>query len=108
MATRSETLRGGATRSVWIMLFAVVLLAAALAIGALVGGDGESTAPARPPAATEVRVEPPTHVAGLVKAGLQPRPFSEIQVREAPSTEIPDGFMRMRGGELRPTAGSRA
>jgi hypothetical protein len=41
-----------------------------------------------------------------VKAGLQPRPFSEIPVAEGTVEEVPDGFLRMPGGELRPRFGS--
>jgi hypothetical protein len=110
MATRIETLGGGkrAPRAAWIMLFAIVMVAAALAIGTLVRSDGGTTEPAR--SANEgatTALQPATHVPGLVKAGLQPRPFSPIPVDEAVVEEtIPDGFVRMPGGELRPTPGS--
>ena len=48
MATRIETLGGGkrAPRAIWIMLFAIVMVAAALAIGTLVRSDGETLKPA--------------------------------------------------------------
>lgn len=104
MATRTETLRAHrAPRSVWILLFAIVVVAAALAIGALVRSEGESAGPA--PRVAETQVEPATHVPGLVKAGLQPRPFSPIEVGGTGTEKTPDGFVRMRGGELRPTQG---
>ena len=86
MATRIETLGGGkrAPRAAWIMLFAVVMIAAALAIGTLVRSDGGTTKPARSADdGATTALEPATHVAGLVKAGLQPRPFSPIPVNEA-------------------------
>jgi hypothetical protein len=90
------------------MLFAVVMVAAAIAIGTFVGSDGTTTEPARRSDAGAVTaLEPATHVSGLVKAGLQPRPFSEIPAIEAPTAEeIPDGFVRMPGGEVRPRFGS--
>jgi hypothetical protein len=89
------------------MLFAIVMVAAALAIGTFVGSDGTINEPARGGDAGAVTaLEPATHVPGLVKAGLQPRPFSEIPVTETAAEEIPDGFVRMPGGELRPRSGS--
>jgi hypothetical protein len=86
MATRIETLGGGkrAPRAAWIMLFAIVMVAAALAIGTLVRSDGETVKPAgSADDGATTALEPATHVAGLVKAGLQPRPFSPIPVNEA-------------------------
>jgi hypothetical protein len=109
MATRIETLGGGkrAPRAAWIMLFAIVTVAAALAIGTLVGSDGVTTTPARSgDAGAATAPEPVTHVPGLVKAGLQPRPFSEIPEIAAVTVRVPDGFVKMPGGELRPTSGS--
>jgi len=110
MATRIETLGGGkrAPRAAWIMLFAIVMVAAALAIGTLVGSDGATTAPARSGSeGAATALEPATHIPGLVKAGLQPRPFSEIpQVEPVTVVETPDGFVRMPGGEVRPRFGS--
>ncbi len=79
MATRIETLGGGkrAPRAAWIMLFAIMMVAAALAIGTLVRSDGATTTPARSAdGCVSTALEPATHVPGLVKAGLQPRPFS--------------------------------
>jgi len=105
MATRIETLGGGkrAPRAAWIMLFAIVMVAAALAIGSLVGSDGGTTKPAR--SANEgatTALEPATHVPGLVKAGLQPRPFSPIPVDEAVVAErIPNRFVMMPVAELK-------
>jgi hypothetical protein len=109
MATRIETLGGGkrAAKAAWIMLFAIVMVAAALAIGTFVGSDGTTTEPGRSSDAEAVTaLEPATHVPGLVKAGLQPRPFSEIPVPDAATVEVPDGFVRMPGGDLRPRFGS--
>jgi hypothetical protein len=107
MATRIETLGGGkrAPKAAF-RLFAIVMIAAALAIGTLVGSD-PTTEPSRPADAGSVSaLEPATHVPGLVKAGLQPRPFSEIPVTEAVTVEkVPDGFVKIPGGELRPTFG---
>ena len=105
MATRIETLGSGgrAPRSAWIMLFAVVLIAAALAVGALIGSNGGTTAgSANEPAA----VAPAGAVPGLIKAGLQPRPYSPIVVEEPATAIVPDGFIRMPGGEVRPMPGS--
>lgn len=46
-------------------------------------------------------------VPGLVKGGLQPRPYSGIAVAaEAVTEQVPDGFVRMPGGEVRPRFGS--
>jgi hypothetical protein len=43
----------------------------------------------------------------LIKAGLQPRPFSPMPVDETATMEkIPAGFVKMPGGELRPTFGA--
>ena len=80
MAIRIETLRAGkrAPRAAWIMLFAVVVVAAAFATGTLVRSDGGITKPARPANdGATTALEPATHVPGLVKAGLQPRPFAD-------------------------------
>ena len=48
MATRIETLAGGgrAPKAAWIMLFAIVLVAAAIAAGTLIRSDGTATMPA--------------------------------------------------------------
>jgi len=105
MATRIETLGGGrrAPRAAWIMLFAIVMVAAALAIGTLVRSDGGTTKPGR--SANEgatTALEPATHVPGLVKAGLQPRPFSPIPVDDAVVVErTPNRFVMMPVGELK-------
>jgi hypothetical protein len=110
MATRIETLGGGkrTPRAAWIMLLAIVMVAAVLAIGALVGSDGTTTNPARSiNEGATTALEPATHVPGLVKAGLQPRPYSPIAGDEAVVVEkIPDGFVMMPGGELRPKYGA--
>ena len=109
MATRIETLGGGrrAPRAAWIMLFAIVLVAAALAVGTLIRSDGTTKTPARSAGVLSTAVEPATQVPGLIKAGLQPRPFSPIQVDETATVEkIPAGFVKMPGGEVRPTFGA--
>jgi len=105
MATRIETLGGGkrAPRAAWIMLFAIVMIAAALAIGTLVRSDGGTTEPARSADdRATTALEPATHVPGLVKAGLQPRPFSPIPVNEAVvAGRTPNRFVMMPVGELK-------
>ena len=105
MATRIETLGGGkrAPRATWIMLFAVVMVAAALAIGTLVRSDGGTVKPAgSADDGATTALGPATHVAGLVKAGLQPRPFSPIPVNEAVVAErTPNRFVMMPVGELK-------
>lgn len=109
MATRIETLGGGrrVPRAAWITLFAIVMVAAAIAIGTLVRSDGASTEPARPATSGATQVEPATQVPGLIKAGLQPRPFSRIPVVKGETVEkVPDGFVRMPSGELRPRSGA--
>ena len=108
MATRIETLGTGrrAPRGAWIMLLAIVLIAAALAIGALVGSSGGTTAPARSANETSSAIARDTNSAGLIKGGLQPRPYSPIVVDEpATGGKAPDGFVRMPGGEVRPIPG---
>jgi hypothetical protein len=46
-------------------------------------------------------------VPGLIKAGLQPRPYSAIPAEAVDATvqEVPDGFVQMPGGEVRPRFG---
>jgi hypothetical protein len=85
------------------MLFAVLMITAALAIGTLVRSDGGTTKPARSADdGATTALEPATHVAGLVKAGLQPRPFSPIPVNEAVvAKRIPNRFVMMPVGELK-------
>ena len=107
MATRIETLGSGrrASRGAWFMLLAVVLIAAALAVGALIGSG--TTAPDRSATDVSAVVAPATHVPGLIKGGLQPRPYSPIVVDESGTdVRVPDGFVRMKGGEVRPAFGS--
>jgi hypothetical protein len=110
MATRIETLGGGrrAPRAAWMMLFAIVMVAAALAVGTFIRSDGITKTPARSVGqAVSTVVEPATQVPGLIKAGLQPRPFSPIQVDETSTVEkIPAGFVKMPGGEVRPKFGA--
>ena len=109
MATRIETLGGGrrAPGAAWIMLFAIDMVAAALAVGTLIRSDGTTKTPARSAGAVSTAVEPATQVPGLIKAGLQPRPFSPIPADETAALErIPAGFVKMRGGEVRPSFGA--
>src|SRR5262245_26174550 len=103
MASRIETLGTGrrAPRNAWIALAAMVLIAAVLAVGALIGARGGTTTPVRSSdgeASVIVRDQP---ASGLIKGGLQPRPFSPIEVDE-PSAggKAPNGFVRMPGGEV--------
>ena len=110
MATRIETLGGGrrAPKAAWIMLFAIVMVTAAVAVGTLIRSDGITKTPARSAnEAVSTALEPATQVPGLIKAGLQPRPFSPIPVDETATVEkIPAGFVQMPGGELRPAFGA--
>ena len=110
MATRIETLGGDrrAPKAAWILLFAVVMVAAALAIGTLVRSDDATTAPPRSSTATTATaLEPATQVPGLIKAGLQPRPYSAIPAEavDATAQEVPDAFVQMPGTEVRPRFG---
>ena len=110
MATRIETLGGGrrAPKAAWITLFAIVMVAGAIAAGTLIRSGGTTTTPARSPGeAVSTALEPATQVPGLIKAGLQPRPFSRIQtVKTATVEKIPAGFVKMPGGEVRPRFGA--
>lgn len=110
MATRIETLGGGrrAPKAAWIMLFAIIVVAAALTVGTLIRSDGTTKTPARSAdEAVSTVLEPATQVPGLVKAGLQPRPFSPIPADETATVDkIPAGFVKMRGGEVRPRFGA--
>lgn len=109
MATRIETLGSGrrAHRGAWLMLIALVLIAATLAVGALIGSNGDTTAPARPANGSAAAVARDSNAPGLIKGGLQPRPYSPIVVDEpATGGRAPSGFVRMPGGEVRPVPGS--
>jgi hypothetical protein len=105
MATRIETLGWGrrAPRTAWLVVFAMVMVAAALAIGTLIQSDGATSTPARSTdGAVSTAVEPATRVPGLIKAGLQPRPLSPIPVDETATVEMtPAGSDTMPGGEVR-------
>ena len=110
MATRSETLGGDrrAPKALWIMFIAIVLVAVALGVGSMIGSDGTTTPARSTDAATITAGQAATQVSGLIKGGLQPRPYSGIQVEEtAPvvAPKIPDGFVQLPGGELRPKFG---
>jgi len=110
MATRIESLGGGrrAPKAAWIMLFAVLTVAAALAVGTLIRSDGTTRTSVRSAdEAVSTVMEPATQVPGLIKAGLQPRPFSPIPVEKTATVEkIPAGFVKLPGGELRPKFGA--
>ena len=57
--------------------------------------------------AVSTALQPATQVPGLIKAGLQPRPFSPIQRVETATVEkVPAGFVKMPGGEVRPRFGA--
>jgi hypothetical protein len=89
------------------MLVALVLIAAALAVGAVIGSNEGTRAPARPASESAVAVARESNAPGLIKGGLQPRPYSPIAVDEpATGGRAPDGFVRMPGGEVRPVPGS--
>lgn len=111
MATRIETLGEGrrAPKAVWIMFIAIVLVAVALGVGTMIGSGDGTTTPARSPDAAAIAArEAATQSFGLIKGGLQPRPYSGILVEEtAPvvAPKIPDGFVQLPGGELRPKFG---
>jgi len=107
MAASSETLRQGRQMSpgAWALLVVVGLLAVALAVG----GYAISTRTTAEPAPATTVTESDTVAAavpqesGLIKNGLQPRPFTMIAV-PAPQIEVadtPDGFVRM-GTDFRP------
>jgi predicted secreted protein len=92
MATRIETLEGGrrAPKTAWVLLFAVVMVVAALTLGSQIGSDDATRTPARSSgAATVTALEPATQVPGLIKAGLQPRPYSPIATPETVEVQAP-------------------
>jgi hypothetical protein len=91
------------------MFIAIVLVAVALGVGTMIGSGDGTTTPARSPDAAAITArEAATQSSGLIKGGLQPRPYSGILVEEtAPvvAPKIPDGFVQLPGGELRPKFG---
>src|SRR5262245_20911872 len=109
MASRIETLGTGnqSSRNAWLALLAMVLIAGMLAVGAFIGSNsGTTTTPARTSnqGATAIARDDPAP--GLIKGGLQPRPFSPIEVdAPSPGGKAPDGFVRMPTGEVRPIPG---
>ena len=111
MATRIETLGGSrrAPKAVWIMFIAIVLLAVVLGVGTTIGSSDGTTTPVRSPDAAAITArEAATQSSGLIKGGLQPRPYSGILVEETVpvvAPKIPDGFVQLPGGELRPKFG---
>ncbi len=101
MAARTETL--GRTKamsaSAWSTLVAATLLAVALAVGgyALTRSSEPVTAPKVEQVTTTA-----TYEGGLIKNGLQPRPFSMIAAPAAVTgTDTPTGFIRV-GTDFRP------
>ncbi len=110
MATRIETLEGGrrVPQATWIVLFAVVVVASALVIGTRIGSDDATPRPVRTTdAATVSAIDPGVQVPGLIKAGLQPRPYSGVnqaEIDEVAAPKIADGSARVPG-EVRPKFG---
>jgi hypothetical protein len=100
MPTRIETLGGGrrAPEAARIVLFAIVMVTAAVAVGTLIRSDGITKTPARSAKkAVSTALEPATRVPGLIKAGLPSRPFSPMEVDETATVEkIPPGSCRCR------------
>lgn len=92
---RTKTMTAGA----WTTLIVSALLAVALAVGgyALTRSSEPVTAPKVEQVTTTT-----TYEGGLIKNGLQPRPFSLIAVpAEATGTDTPEGFIRV-GTDFRP------
>jgi hypothetical protein len=109
MGTRIETLGGGrrAPQAAWFMSFAIFVVAAAFAVGTLIRSDGTTKAPASGRRGGVHRARAGETGPGFDQGGLQPRPFSPIPVDETVTVEkIPAGFVRMRGGGLRPKLGA--
>lgn len=104
MAASSETLRRDrqVSSGAWAILVLVGLVAVALAIGGYV----ISTRSTSEPIATTEVVESDTVASagqqegGLIKNGLQPRPYSAIEVPPQIVT-TPEGFVRV-GTDFRP------
>lgn len=111
MATRIETLeRGGRVpNAAWIALFAIVVVASALVIGTLIQSDDATPRPVRTTdAATVSAIDPGVQVPGLIKAGLQPRPYSGIdpaEIDEVAAPKIADGSARVPS-DVRPKFGA--
>jgi len=113
MTSQTGTITSGRRMSApgWITLLAVALVAVAVAVGAYALVDRSTTTapePAAPqaPAVTAVTIEGITHVPGLVKGGLQPRPFSPIPEQAAAPDTAPAGFVRIgTSDEFRPIPG---
>ena len=106
MATSSQTLRQGKGISSrgWATLVAVALVAIALAVG----GYAISTRSTSEPAAVTKVAESATvgtvvpQEGGLIKNGLQPRPFTTIATPpQSVTVDTPDGFVRV-GTDFRP------
>jgi hypothetical protein len=85
----------------WAILVVVGLIAIALAVGGYAMVTGTTSGPA---VVTEV-VEPApavTDEGGLIKNGLQPRPYTAIDPSpQGAGVETPDGFVRV-GTDFRP------
>jgi hypothetical protein len=86
-----------------VTLAVVALVAIAVAVGGFALVDRSTTVAPKPMEVTSTAILPVTHVLGLIKAGLQPRPFSEIPTQvETSTTDVPDGFVRLGRGDFRP------
>jgi hypothetical protein len=113
MTATTGTITGGRRLSGggWAALAAATLLAVAVAVGgvALLNRD---TTPAPAPKTVEIapyETAPAVHVPGLIKAGLQPRPYSPIVVPKLAPAEsgVPAGFVPVgANGDFRPMPGS--
>jgi len=106
MTASSETLRQGKRMSSgsWAILAIVALLATALAVGGYAISTRSTSEPAAVTTVTEssaVTVQSGQDT-GLIKGGLQPRPFAAIEVpAKAVTVDTPDGFVRV-GTDFRP------
>jgi hypothetical protein len=109
--TGTLTSRQRMSPTAWITLLVAALVAVALAVGGYALVDRSTTsAPAPAPATVSTRtIEGVTQVPGLIKGGLQPRPFSPIEVpAEAPARiAVPEGFVRIgTSDDFRPVPGA--
>ena len=104
MATSSETFGQGKamSRGAWTLLVVVALLAVALAAGGYAISTRSTSEPA---VATQVTGSDTVVVpleGGLIKGGLQPRPYAAIVAPpETVVVDIPAGFVRV-GTDFRP------
>ena len=101
MAARSETL--GRTKGMSASAWATLIVASLLAVTLAVGGYAltRSSEPVITPKVEQVTTTA-TYDGGLIKNGLQPRPFSMIAApAEVSGTDTPTGFIRV-GTDFRP------